>query len=298
MELLLDTMCNTFGGIVLIAILVALLSQTAGPKTPDQHITKETSEMLVRKIRSAQSDLDEAMRGIVPNDSRSTKVLSELILKKHKLAELLSAQEEILAINQNLTQIEAKKSTMDLSHEFKRIKSQLALMNQECERIENSIKTMTENSDRLTKRSSAIAAQIQDHRAKRVAKLRFPKEHHKTKQILNVILRYSRAYPFMTGPDENNSDILWSDRGTYMLAEPNRSAGLSIDTRNSDMLRTFQRFRTDVYQIAIHVYPDSLDEFRQFRDLVVQMGFDYGWDPMNPDITYKWGSEGTSPPPL
>lgn len=31
LDLLLDTMCNTFGGIILIALLVALLSRTGGP---------------------------------------------------------------------------------------------------------------------------------------------------------------------------------------------------------------------------------------------------------------------------
>jgi len=51
LELLLDTICNTFGGIVLISILVALLMQTETDAISEQARNEISNTDIVRKSR-------------------------------------------------------------------------------------------------------------------------------------------------------------------------------------------------------------------------------------------------------
>src|SRR5215212_2230753 len=56
LELLLDTMCNTFGGIIMIALLIALLSRDA---SSDTAITQR-AETVRRQIEQTQKQTIEA----------------------------------------------------------------------------------------------------------------------------------------------------------------------------------------------------------------------------------------------
>ena len=55
LDLLLDTMCNTFGGIIMIAILVALLAQQS--PAPIVPADRARSEMTERRLAIADTDL-------------------------------------------------------------------------------------------------------------------------------------------------------------------------------------------------------------------------------------------------
>src|SRR5687767_9075560 len=56
LELLLDTMCNTFGGIILIALLIALLSRDASSETA----AAQRGENLRRELQSIEQQTNEA----------------------------------------------------------------------------------------------------------------------------------------------------------------------------------------------------------------------------------------------
>src|SRR4051812_32206585 len=57
LELLLDTMCNTFGGIIMIALLIALLS-----RDPSQSDAAQRAENVQRQVQSIAQQTTEAER--------------------------------------------------------------------------------------------------------------------------------------------------------------------------------------------------------------------------------------------
>ena len=60
LEMLLDTMCNTFGGIILLAGLVTRL--TSRERHGSAATASDTQEMLQRRLAMAQADLQEALQ--------------------------------------------------------------------------------------------------------------------------------------------------------------------------------------------------------------------------------------------
>jgi hypothetical protein len=61
LEMLLDTMCNTFGGIILIALLIALFARDSQSPTAPSSSHRESSEMFRERIEQAEADLARAV---------------------------------------------------------------------------------------------------------------------------------------------------------------------------------------------------------------------------------------------
>lgn len=60
LDMLLDTMCNTFGGIILLAVLVTLL--TSRERHGSAATASDTQEMLQRRLAMAQANLQQALQ--------------------------------------------------------------------------------------------------------------------------------------------------------------------------------------------------------------------------------------------
>ena len=59
LDMLLDTMCNTFGGIILLAVLVTLL--TSRERHGSAATASDTQEMLQRRLALAEGNLPQAV---------------------------------------------------------------------------------------------------------------------------------------------------------------------------------------------------------------------------------------------
>lgn len=76
LDLLLDTICNTFGGIVFIALLLALLSQSAG-KAASVSPEKQRRKMEVARMEQEVADLAETVAALEQNILKSDQTPSE-----------------------------------------------------------------------------------------------------------------------------------------------------------------------------------------------------------------------------
>lgn len=299
MELLLDTMCNTFGGIVLIAILVALLSQNAGPKLPDIIAEKETSDMLQRRIASVENEIAKALEALENIKTQPQSQSSILLTKRKELEDLLESLKQETQDAAAEATSEARKSSVDLGAEFAALKQKISEAEAKILVLENSIKTQNENSSRLKKRLDSIASQIEKVKAERVTILRFPKERTKTKSQLQMILRYRKVFLFQSDPSGNrHPSIKWISHGSYDTHTLVESKALGSVDLHRQLRSYLENFPTSQFQVSFYIYPDSFDTFTTLKKLAVDMGYDYGWDMLQPDETYTWGSTGTSPPPL
>src|SRR5215218_10279424 len=75
LELLLDTMCNTFGGIIMIALLIALLSRDASSENATDHIQR-LLESIERQTTEAQQ-LQQQLQISEPNTTAAFELLTE-----------------------------------------------------------------------------------------------------------------------------------------------------------------------------------------------------------------------------
>lgn len=109
LELLLDTMCNTFGAIMFIAIALVIISKVTTKMIREmkpQEITEEYLEQLRRQIRALEEEL------LVEEQKMAEKALAALALpkeKREKVEELLASKAENQRLVLDLSQqVDAK----------------------------------------------------------------------------------------------------------------------------------------------------------------------------------------------
>lgn len=119
MGMLLDTVCNFFGGIVLIALLVALTSsnESSNNQKDSQEAMKETIE---RKIKDSESDL--AALDAFKDEFDQAALLFATVAKMEKTVQL---HRELETVRQEV--VEQQSINDEIKKQLETIKSQIAL---------------------------------------------------------------------------------------------------------------------------------------------------------------------------
>ena len=86
LDLLLDTMCNLFGGIVFVALLIAMLASDGATKRAETTLTP-TQELIEREIANLTQDRDVLAKAV------------ELELKKSQDKGLSNQERQVVNIN-------------------------------------------------------------------------------------------------------------------------------------------------------------------------------------------------------
>lgn len=282
LELLLDTICNTFGGVVFIAILVVILLQAAG----DQHPTEEKVETEVSaeeladlthrltavttaldSLRAAQESQDALMARLAPEESQSlVRSRNESREDRH---ELEVAREQLIAT------IAERQTTIQV------VKSELSAINTEQQAAKS--------------RLSELQEQINRERDARREDIRLPVVHSNARlRRLGVILRYGRLYVWhrydkrgnRLGLNTDEFVILEENESGY-ITTPKPNAGIPLMENAETRRRILQRlshFPSGQTAVEVVVRPDSYTHFQHFRDILREKGYDYRLMPMDNDV--------------
>lgn len=293
LELLLDTMCNTFGGIILIALLVALLSRTGGPspEAPASHA------LYAQRIALAEREL-EALRRDEGDGSSSEKAAP--------LSELAIAVEALAA-----ARADAAAATADAAHRadaiaagggaaWAALAAELrALSSREAE-LQNLIAATEAETVRLREREAALNTQVKQQREAQTVKLRFPKERARTRSSLPVICQNGRIYPIYTSSRSlDRVNIQWRSAGADAEESmPMPERGLQLPANGGGWRDLLRAMKAENMYVAFYVYPDSYEAFRAAKELAIESRFEFGIEVVRAGRKLIWGSSGSSPPPL
>jgi len=174
LDLLLDTMCNLFGGIVFIALLVAMLAGD-GARQRAEPPRSDTEEVLRRQIEQLAEEKDAIFRKLAEKRDDLAQLLEKV--SPEKMGELAS-----LKARQENLQNELEKSTEEasLSPDARSIQEKLS---KEMERqkkaalaLENEQKAFEKEIQRLKERGKDLAAKSRQLAEERVQSVRLPRE--------------------------------------------------------------------------------------------------------------------------
>jgi hypothetical protein len=278
LELLLDTICNTFGGVLFIAILVVLLLQTRGedaaaetpepPGSPEEYLelanrldTVTTELSTLDRLQAGQQQM---IRQFAPDDVR------ELL----ETRQLLNADLDRARSARDQAAVNNAKELASLSETREKI-----------DQFERSIEETHAETARLQQK-------LDEDRKSRQKELRLPVVHTEhTKSEIGLIVRYGRAYLWHEYDQSGNRLGLNLDEfvvveKTFMgvVARPKPTAGIvlndSPETREA-IKRRLQQFSPSKHVIAIIVRPDSYGVFRFLKDVVTDLGFEYRLIPVS-----------------
>lgn len=297
LDLLLDTMCSIFGGIILIAIFIVLVTQDRTDNTPET--PSAADEMLQRKISVATQDLAEARKLKEALESAAPGVPQAVV------SELEELQKAVVAAREEKAQLEGKVgnqvalATEDFTAISKDLSKQTAEANRKGRELGNEIKAHNVELERQRERLSSLAEQIQKLRSERTTKLRFPVERTTSKGVFPIIFQYNCIYPLHDYRlEQNTAMIRWTPNGRAQNASPIDGKGWDPQRHHSEIHRLFRSLSKDKFYFALYVYSDSFDCFNRFKEMATESGFDFGWEPVQSGELLRFGSDGHSPPPL
>ena len=266
LELLLDTICNTFGGVVFIAILIVVLLQLTGTGSPnaspdavqpqaaaDLHERLQASLARLKSLRAAAaqqqsllSDLDaKAPKGLADEIRALQRQRDDLHDQRlQRIAELSKAKLETNALNTKQAELDSRVAEL-------RVKLAAAQKNLQAE----------------------TAARTED------AKL--PELRDTDKLEVPLLLRNGRlCFLYRSKAD---GEIVLNDKecsmtGARREVAPLPGKGLEIHSAGGDgdkITARLKQFDNGDYYIAAFVWPDSFALFRHVRDSIVKNGFEY-----------------------
>lgn len=270
LDLLLDTICNTFGGVLFISMLVVILlnmtSEQVDFSPPDPSAQKdlvqlnqsleqdhEEIERLEQEIEQQQEIqqqlVDPEIRTLVERLEIDRKERNQLVKRRaQQLEEISNAQIEVNEIAQYL---------YDLKQKLKLAESDLTTTQQ---RLEQEIKRRSRNVKKL------------------------PKIRQTTKVEVPCFLQQGRLCTYARrGADgalqPNPSEVAErkdADGKIFLEAKP--SAGLPVDTSGSSrqaIKRKLDQFDNGQHYIAVFIRPDSFGHFPVLRQALVDANFEY-----------------------
>jgi hypothetical protein len=296
--MLLDTMCDAFGGIILLAVLVVLLTN----EEKIQNATRsDTSEMMQRRVALAQTNLQQSLQlaaslHATANDDR-WKNQVELLAQRQQLEDEIKRIRELAAESEK--EIDANAGS-DPSERLKKLDAQIAEAEVKKLTAQNSIDASTDEKKHAAERLAALEKEMAEVAKMSERELRLPREHDTDRQVVYAIVMYGRVY-FCRNADmsRNENDIQWTDRAGVEVAAPKKSKGFD-PTVNAAQLRSY--FTTQLHNsvfVDFVVIGDSFPAFIRAKQLAVESGIPYGWIPwrLKEDGELSFSSVGYMPKP-
>ncbi len=296
--MLLDTMCDAFGGIVLLAVLVTLLTSTE--KQSHLEAAADTQEMLQRRLVLAETNLQESLQLLrslqaKASNDRWKKQVALLATRKKLQVALQQTRDAVALDNKKLDTANAS----DPSERLKFLNAQLAAAKARQLERQNSLNAAVENVKRLKQRLEALNRQVTVKYNESVRSLRLPKEYQTGKRVIYIIARYDRIYPCRNSDmSRNETSITWSSDLASETAEPIPGKGIDPNIGAHGLENYFNSQTKDAVYVVFCVFEDSFPAFIRAKQLAVASGLAYGWEPFrNQDGPVSFGEHGHTPNP-
>lgn len=269
LDLLLDTICNVFGGVVFIAILIAILtSNTTGDV--DEAAKQQVDEM-VQRYRSASLEF-------------RIEQMEEALERLKSTRDLISNEES----RRGIAFIDSLESASDeADRRILRMQDWLQ-SNDRMQRAEDTLARtgLAEVETQITE----LKRMLEQQRAVDTVHIRLPIERRTEKKEIVLLLQHNRIYVVPLGSGVPLLDRVYKFRDVSMneilgrwSVHPVIGRGFSADANGLASRRAATLFgaaRVDEYYFLLFVFPDSVDAFRRFRDAAVSRGYRYNIDPV------------------
>lgn len=264
LELLLDTICNTFGGVLFIAILLAISVQpeptVATLVSPEDAMNRARAETLIAEMESLQQVLEQQQR-----------LIDDLALAS--LERMNAGNQEILDTVDNVqAEVDARDAALqDESSAAEQSKETLASLD----------KSLVDERNR----EQELRETVEQAYRNREQTISLPDAARTSARIeVGLIMQFGRLYQW------HRFDALGLRRGLNTDEMYTRGEGplgvdvgpiptRGIDLNAPDAARRVQaklsRFRTSQHEFAIVVRNDSFAQFSLVRDVIKANGFRY-----------------------
>jgi hypothetical protein len=299
--LLLDTVCNVFGGIILIALLVALLAQETesqlkldvNPDARMELLQRRVDRIIAenKRVRAKNAEMEKQVAALI--DPTIGKLLNTIEAAKQELAQMLN---NLAAMQRKLeiSNLDAEDFLENLEQAKSEADAELAREESRSLRLEAQLSQFKQQEQELTSQRKA-------GKEKQTVRLRLPKERTTGKEQVWVLVRYGKLYPtyLRQGSKEirNNISIDWTEQSGSRKAEPIADRGITVLENSEEWQRYLRSLDAQREFLAFVVWPDSYKAFNVAKVSTVSRGLSYGWEIQELAEDILFTSSGTVPNP-
>ncbi len=300
LELLLDTLCNVFGGIILIACLLAMLNRPKPSNDPaSQASDREAGILLEKKIEMARAELDGLQKRRSELQRENDPSLLPLFQELQALKRTAELKRQEIAQQDELAAKKAEERLRDSSTEMARLREQAQAAELKFGLVNKDTEAARQKHAALEKKLADLQLELESVADLKVEKLRLPKERQIDRPPAPIIVRYGQIFPVYDAegkPSPSVAHIRTPDG--HFTALPSAGFGF-MPARDAKRLRAF--LPTYVGRngyLTLYVYPDSFDAMRELKRLIFELGLDYGMDLYEEHRVLVFSAQGAKPKPL
>ncbi len=285
LELLLDTLCNAFGGIILITLLIALMSKEANV-SEGEPMDYRTDWMMERQSITNLSDEIEVERSILESLLAEVRQLENALPDDLSLAanELENKRDLILEeINRIRTRLSSlPTSSAALANDLQKKVNQLR---EELNDKLDEQKSLEESLSRKQAKLLEISQKSEERKRDRTQVLRLPTEKSRSgKLYLWVVVRHGKIYPCYHPQKEeifNLSQKVEVSGNPVLYHDPKPNRGFDPVTDRKELIDYFKTVNPREEYFSFMVYPDdsSFVSFNEAKELCTSMSLGYTWEP-------------------
>jgi len=306
LELLLDTICNTFGGVLFLALLVALMltqtrrkaEQTSSDPTAAlsaADIVRLTSraEDAASAVTALEEQIQQARRAAgalaVPN---AGELLAEMESSERRAREAETRRTELLAAVATEQAAAARTAAARINNDRERER-----VAREAQAARERLAAAVVERDSLV----ATATKIRDDANRRATVTttgRAPRMRPTDKPEFGVMLKYGRLYlmkRLRDGRQVVNEADFWLNPGMIAnVAQPKPHAGIDLtkaEGRDAALTRIANEFPPSRWYVCLVVHPDSFEQYLTAKNWLTDRGYECRLFPTDTSVVDS-GSSG------
>lgn len=270
LDLFLDTICNAFGGIMFLALVVAI-------------------QITLRGGDSSQTVTEPQFDTSPPTPS-----LQSLQLARTQL-------EQAIAIQQDRIQATSDPEIRDLQMQISNLEQVSSEENEKNGSMKHMLDTFSARREEFELRRKDLDQQLMNAKVKlrntekaieaavesKATKLELPRVRSSNKIAIFFAMRYGKLYLVLDpeNRDEFAQHVMIKPVDQALLVTVKPSAGWRLSKREDqlELIHRLAKVEPSTYIVSVAVWPDSYGEFKKFRQLLIERNYDYGLLPFSRD---------------
>jgi hypothetical protein len=291
LELLLDTITNTFGGILFLAILVSLLLRSASPtrresattaKPPLSAADQAAYEVKLEDLqdRLARLEQREHQKRTGPAEARTDLDEESGML----VAEIAKACEE--RARAGLETATHQRERAAALEDIARIDERRAAAARRLEEASKKRENAAAEAESLVKLREKLDRNAQDSSIEQTVGM--PTLHDTNKQQVALYIRFGRLFMMhrwrngvRQGPNPEQF-VVTPGRPPVARPKPGSGTPIEADTINDELRRLLADFPASRWVVAIVVFSDSFEAFQLVKRAIVESSYEYNPLPVKP----------------
>lgn len=252
LDMLLDTMCNTFGGVILIALLISLLARDIPNTTADASSATTTRDLWLRYTNAL---------------AKHSEVQSECA----SAAAALSLLDKVEALRQQV--VDTKSTASDLRRQAGECERRIREAEEVQRKLASELSGLNSHIQQLTQELTGVT----NHKA---GEIRAPRSVPAlARNYWDYVVKDGKLWPvriLVNGqPELNRAFFDVKDWGSSRRLDPIPERGIDLEHGTGAFQRTLAVISPGDYVVRFWLYADSFPHFAPLRRIAVDKGFGY-----------------------